>query len=282
MAAPRQGGQAQGGRARGRLLALALLAFAVVPLLALRLSPPSAPERPVALMAPAGVPHAPPAAIPAGAAPPQATTADAAPAPEIADPASAGADPAETQPGASAAPSGGADSRPTDQRLSAGAVLVAPPPARPAPAGPERWRGIPSCPRDRITGGQYNRCLYEATRTSEQAMEAALTHAFAVIEARSDLQGAQRNRWKTMLDEAQSRFLLFRNLDCQGVAPFEGPRGIGNFEQRALCLVDANTRRAAELRARYVAADPAADARAPQGPQDRSGTWTHAVPPVID
>ena len=62
------------------------------------------------------------------------------------------------------------------------------------PAGAERWRGIPSCPRDRITGGQYNRCLYEATRTSEQAMEAALSHAFSVIEARGDLQGNQRNR----------------------------------------------------------------------------------------
>lgn len=272
MAARRQPHRHAGGRARGRLLALALIAVAVVPLLALRLAPPSAPERPVALMAPLAHDPAPSGTAVAPETPGTDDTALPPPEPDT---------PAEAPSASPPAPRAAADA--ADRRPTAGPALVAPPAARAvAPSGPERWQGIPACPRDRITGGQYNRCLYEATRTSEQAMEAALTNAFSVIEARGDLQGTQRNRWKTMLDEAQSRFLLFRNLDCQGVAPFEGPRGIGNFEQRALCLIDANTRRSGELRARYIASAPAGDARAPQGPQDRSGTWTHAVPPAVD
>lgn len=276
---PRQDGR-PGGRWRGRLLALALLALAVGPLLALRIGPHPGPEHPVALMAPAPVPEPPPEttaeAPPTEGASPDAMTAEGM--------ASAPADFAAPDPSAPV-PSTPAAPAPTAPGPSPATARPGPLPARPAPpAGAERWRGIPSCPRDRITGGQYNRCLYEATRTSEQAMEAALSHAFSVIEARGDLQGNQRNRWKTMLDEAQSRFLLFRNLDCQGVAPFEGPRGIGNFEQRALCLIDANSRRAAELNARYIASAPATAtaARGPQGPQDRPGTWTHAVPPAVD
>ncbi len=153
----------------------------------------------------------------------------------------------------------------------------------------ERAKVVVACPREKVSGGQYNRCLYDVTRTSEQALEAELANAFTVIEARTDLQGTQRARWKTQLDEAQSRFLLFRNLDCQGVAPFEGPRGIGNFEQRSLCLIAANRARAADLKVRYGAPQATSDgAKAgpgvsgPSGPAPRPGAWTHAVPPPLE
>lgn len=151
-------------------------------------------------------------------------------------------------------------------------------------AMPERWKVVVACPREKVSGGQYNRCLYDVTRTSEQALEAELANAFTVIEARTDLQGTQRARWKTQLDEAQSRFLLFRNLDCQSVAPFEGPRGIGNFEQRSLCLIAANRARAADLHARYGAPQATADRAktTPSGPEARDGAWTHAVPPPLE
>ena len=194
--------------------------------------------------------------------------------------------PAEAPPSATASAAAADDTAATDTAAPKAAtdpVRAAAPDRRGAPTGPERWVGITACTKERISGGQYNRCLFEATRTSEQALEVELSNAFAVIEARSDLQGVQRARWKTMLDEAQSRFLLYRNFDCQSVAPFEGPRGIGNFEQRALCLIEANTRRTGELRARYVATVTTAAERArPSGPEDRPGTWTHPVPPAAD
>lgn len=159
-----------------------------------------------------------------------------------------------------------------------------PAPAVSAPAGPaalprppDRWQGHPGCPRDRRSTGEYNRCLYDFTRASEQELEAELANALAVIDARSDLPGVQRVRWRNVLDEAQSRFLLYRNFDCQSVAPFEGPKGIGNFEQRALCLIEANTRRARELRGRYGSPLIAA-ADTLQGPWWRAGTYLHLVP----
>lgn len=144
-----------------------------------------------------------------------------------------------------------------------------------APAGP--------CPRDALPADQRSRCLHETIRASEQALEAGMANALRVIDARSDLAPVQRNRWKDLLEEAQSRFLLYRNFDCQSVAPFEGPRGIGNFEERALCLIGANTRRAEALAARYPppAAAPAGTAPA-DGPQPRPATWTHPSPPPLD
>ncbi|MDI4656514.1 lysozyme inhibitor LprI family protein [Xanthobacter autotrophicus] len=243
--------------ARGRWLGLAVLALALSPLIMLAIAPPPDPPVPPGLSQPV------PADGLAGAWPalpaPDDTTTTAPAAPETtAEPVHSATSPAKS------ATTSAADRRGT-------------------PPGPERWSGTPACPKEKISGGQYNRCLFEATRTSEQALEVELSNAFTVIEARADLQGVQRARWKTMLDEAQSRFLLYRNFDCQSVAPFEGPRGIGNFEQRALCLIEANTRRAGELRARYGRPPAPGAAGAPaQGPQDRPGTWTHTVPPLVE
>jgi len=139
-----------------------------------------------------------------------------------------------------------------------------------------------ACPRDLVPAAARGRCLYDTIRTSEQALEAELANALHIIDGRNDLAPVQRNRWKSLLDEAQSRFLLYRNFDCQSVAPFEGRRGIGNFEERALCLITANTRRAEALAARY-GRPPQPDAAPASGdPEPQPGTWTHAAPPVLD
>lgn len=174
--------------------------------------------------------------------------------------------------------------------------------AQAAPVDPDGgfWQPVEICPRGTGAPRDYAQCLAATIRTSEQALEAELANAVLVIATRADLSPAQRGRWKTLLEEAQSRFLLYRNFDCQSVAPFEGPRGIGNFEQRALCLIGANSRRAAELHARYtdaplaVASGPQSPPRrgaaasadsaatAPQGPQPRRSVWIYAVPPTLD
>lgn len=246
-------GRSPRGDWRRRGIALAFLALAFSPTLLLLRERPPAPA-PVATpdpapVAEASVPDAPPA-DPGTASPP----ADAAPKAQAATPAAA-------EPSSAAAP--------------AAPRKVAPP--------PERWLGIVACPRDKRSTRDYNRCLYDNTRTSEQELEAEVANAITVIEARTDLPGVQRAKWKALLDESQSRFLLFRNFDCQSVAPFEGPRGIGNFEQRALCLIEANSRRARELRARYgspLAAEEAA--RGAQGPWARGGSFTHPLGPRLD
>lgn len=169
--------------------------------------------------------------------------------------------------------------------------LEAPAEAPPAPADTtlsaeaqplaEAGRSGP-CALDAVPAAERNRCLYDTIRTSELALEAELANALRVIDARSDLAPVQRNRWKSLLDEAQSRYLLYRNFDCQSVAPFEGKRGIGNFEERALCLITANTRRAEALASRYVLPPAEMERAVPDGPAPQAGTWTHATPQVLD
>lgn len=151
-----------------------------------------------------------------------------------------------------------------------------------APRAFERWAPPPACIRDKISPRDYFRCLYDNARAAEQALEAAFSEAMTVIDARADLVPVQRVRWKNLLDEAQSRFLLFRNFDCQSVAPFEGRRGIGNFEQRSLCLIDSNLARAAELKARYPAPAPGTTPAQPSGPLFRPGVWIFWTPPAAD
>ncbi|TDT96426.1 uncharacterized protein DUF1311 [Azorhizobium sp. AG788] len=167
-------------------------------------------------------------------------------------------------------------------RLGAGLFLLA---AAPAGAQERPWREPNPC-AGRMPAPDYSRCLSEAAALSEREVTAAFEAAMAVVEGRTDLAAVQRNRWKGQLDEAQSRFLLFRNLDCQSVAPFEGPRGIGNFEQRALCLIENNARRARDLAARYpkpvVPPVLAAKMAALEGEGFHPATWTDPTTPRLD
>lgn len=149
------------------------------------------------------------------------------------------------------------------------------------PGTPEHWRANGACPRDQVAPRDYNRCLYDVRRSTEEALEAEVANAMAVIDSRVDLVAVQRARWKNLLDESQSRFLIFRNFDCQSVAPYEGPRGIGNFEQRTLCLIEANMRRAHDLRARY--GDVPKEAVPLKGePETRSSAWIYPAPPPLE
>jgi uncharacterized protein YecT (DUF1311 family) len=90
-----------------------------------------------------------------------------------------------------------------------------------------------------------------AARAADKALNDAQARARATIDARPDLAAVQKNRWKNALEEAQNAFIAFRNVECQNVAPYEGARGIGAFEERLACLVDKATARARELDSRY-------------------------------
>ncbi len=108
-----------------------------------------------------------------------------------------------------------------------------------------------ACERARLPGRAYIECLEAAARAANKALNEAQARARAVIDARADLAAVQKNRWKNALEEAQNAFIAFRNVECQNVAPYEGARGIGAFEERLACLVDKATARARELDSRY-------------------------------
>ena len=108
-----------------------------------------------------------------------------------------------------------------------------------------------ACERTKLAGRAYIECLTAAVRANDQALSDALSRAHATIDARSELTSAQKARWKNALDEAHGIFLRFRNLDCQNVAPYEGSRGIGAFEERLACLIDKGDARVRDLASRY-------------------------------
>jgi hypothetical protein len=109
------------------------------------------------------------------------------------------------------------------------------------------------CDRSKLAGRGYVECLENALRDSDRALTEANGKAQATIDARSDLAGTQRARWKNTLDEAHGLFVRFRNFECQNVAPYEGGNRIGAFEERLACLVDKNLLRLEGLRRRYDA-----------------------------
>jgi uncharacterized protein YecT (DUF1311 family) len=108
-----------------------------------------------------------------------------------------------------------------------------------------------ACERARLPGRVYIECLEAAARAADKALSEAQVRARTMIDARADLAPVQRTRWKNALEEAQNAFIAFRNIECQNVAPYEGARGIGAFEERLACLVDKATARAHELDSRY-------------------------------
>jgi uncharacterized protein YecT (DUF1311 family) len=109
-----------------------------------------------------------------------------------------------------------------------------------------------ACERAKLPGRAYVECLEAAVRAADQALNDAQARARAAIDARADLAPMQRTRWKNALEEAMGAYVHFRNLECQNVAPYEGTRGIGSFEERLACLVDKAVARRRDLDARYA------------------------------
>lgn len=118
-----------------------------------------------------------------------------------------------------------------------------------------------ACTRQNVEPRAYLDCLTTAQKASETALNNAVAGALAAISARQELQSVQRARWTALINEAQGRFVHWRNFECQSIAPYEGGGGertvggrlggIGVLEQRLVCLTIFNTQRAEDLGNRY-------------------------------
>jgi len=118
-----------------------------------------------------------------------------------------------------------------------------------------------ACVREKVEPRVYLDCLTSAQKASETALNNAVAGVLAAIGARQELQGVQRNRWIALINEAQGRFVNWRNFECQSIAPYEGGGGertvggrlggIGVLEQRLVCLTTFNSQRAEDLAQRY-------------------------------
>lgn len=122
--------------------------------------------------------------------------------------------------------------------------------ALPAFAAERRPSDI-ACDRSKLVARTYFECLETAVRDSDKQLSEAHARALGVVEARGDLAAVQKTRWRNMLEEVQGQFVRFRNFECQNVAPYEGKKGIGAFEERLICLIDKNHARIKDLAVRY-------------------------------
>lgn len=124
--------------------------------------------------------------------------------------------------------------------------------AMPAFAAERRPSDI-ACDRGKLMARPYFECLETAVRESDKLLSEAHGRALGIVDARADLAPVQKTRWRNMLEEVNGQFIRFRNFECQNVAPYEGKKGIGAFEERLICLIDKNHARAKDLAGRYGA-----------------------------
>jgi uncharacterized protein YecT (DUF1311 family) len=122
----------------------------------------------------------------------------------------------------------------------------------PSFAGERRPSDI-ACDRGKLVARAYFECLEAAVRESDKQLSEAHARALGIVDARSDLAAVQKTRWRNMLEEVHGQFIRFRNFECQNVAPYEGKKGIGAFEERLTCLIDKNQARINDLAGRYGA-----------------------------
>ena len=107
-----------------------------------------------------------------------------------------------------------------------------------------------TCDPARIGARELADCLRNASEKSEREMTAALNAALKTIDGKPKMLATRRARWKRFLNDSQAQWLNWRDEECQDLAPLETP-GAGDGDPRLACIIDRNTRRAEDLKARY-------------------------------
>lgn len=108
-----------------------------------------------------------------------------------------------------------------------------------------------ACDATKIGAGELAQCLRSAADRAERELAAAVESATKSIEARQGLLSSQKTRWRRSLSEAQALWMNWRDEECQDVAPFEAGMAAKGGDPRLSCIIDANSRRVASLKARY-------------------------------
>lgn len=111
-------------------------------------------------------------------------------------------------------------------------------------------KAAPACDPARIGAKELADCLRAASEKSERDLNAALTAALKSIDAKPKMLSSRKARWKRFLNDTQAQWQSWRDEECQDLAPLETPTA-GGGDPRLTCIIDRNTRRVEDLRARY-------------------------------
>ncbi len=106
-----------------------------------------------------------------------------------------------------------------------------------------------ACDPARIAARELADCLRSASEKSERDLASAIEGAQKAIDAKPKMLAARKARWKRFLNDSQAQWSTWRDEECQDLAPLEADAGSG--DPRLACIIDHNTRRTADLKARY-------------------------------
>jgi uncharacterized protein YecT (DUF1311 family) len=108
---------------------------------------------------------------------------------------------------------------------------------------------VAACDSANLGARELADCLRTASEKSEQALQGAFAAALKSIDSKPKMMATRKARWKRFLNDSQSQWASWRDEECQDLAPLEA--GFTGGDARLACLIDRNTRRAADLKARY-------------------------------
>ncbi len=108
-----------------------------------------------------------------------------------------------------------------------------------------------ACDARKIGGRDLAECLRGGAERAERELAATMEAATKSIEARQGLLSSQKTRWRRALNEAETQWVNWRDLECQDVAPFEAGMASKDGDPRLRCIIDDDAERVASLKARY-------------------------------
>ena len=100
-------------------------------------------------------------------------------------------------------------------------------------------------------GSSDHAAAYAATLFGICAGRVTVDAALKSVDARAGVLNAQKSRWKRSLSEAEDQWVNWRDVECQDVAPFEAGMSAKGGDPRLACIIDRDSARVADLKARY-------------------------------
>ena len=107
------------------------------------------------------------------------------------------------------------------------------------------------CDASKIGARDLAECLRAASDKSDKELVATIGAAIKSVETRPKLLSSQKARWKRSLNDAETQWIGWRDSECQDVAPFEAGMNAKGGDPRLSCIIDQNSRRIADIKARY-------------------------------
>ena len=107
------------------------------------------------------------------------------------------------------------------------------------------------CDAGKIGARDLAECLRTGAVHADAELTAAVEAAIKSIESRQGLLSSQKSRWRRSLSDAQAQWVSWRDSECQDVAPFEAGMTAKGGDPRLSCIIDYDSARVANLKARY-------------------------------